>query len=60
MEGVRVSLLEDSAKLTLSPYPLVVVCLDYGGYCGHNCACSLLYSALLVHSLRHVDPSHVF
>lgn len=46
MGGRKVSLLESSAKLTPSPYPLVVVCLDYGGYCGHNCACSLHCSAL--------------
>lgn len=58
--GERVFLLEGSAKLTPSPYPLVVVCLDYGGYGCHKCACSLLFSASLVHLLCHVDPLHVF
>lgn len=47
--GRKVSLSVSSAKLTLSPYPLVVVCLDYGGYCGHNCACSLHCSVLCTH-----------
>lgn len=37
------------ANLTLSPYPLVVVCLDCGGYCGHNCACSPLCSVVCTH-----------
>lgn len=54
MGGARVSLGE-----TPSTYPLVVVCLDYQGYCCHKCACSLLYRASLMHSLRHVDPLHV-
>lgn len=35
-------------------------CLDYQGYCCHKCACSLHYSASLMHSLCHVDPLHVF
>lgn len=35
---VRVSLLENLAKLILGPYPLVVVYLDYEGYGGHKSA----------------------
>lgn len=57
--GVRISLLEDSAKLTLSPDPLVVVCLDYKGYHRRSSACSMLYSASVIRSLRHVDSLHV-